>query len=196
VEDSQTGPTAVPSRRPPAADPPVDDADLAPPGRERLVRLAYRFCWDHHDAEDLIHDALIAAEQKRAQLEDQRKWAPWLYRIVIQRCLLHRRKTAVRRRHLVGIAATRIRSGADRQPATRIETRELGEILKTLLAELTERQRTAIVLRHLENMDYRAIAAVMQIAESTARVHVRAARESLRRMILERYPEWAGAHDK
>ena len=85
---------------------------------------------------------------------------------------------------------------AEPEPGRRVETRELGGILKTLLAELPEKQRTALVLRHLEGMAYRRIAEVMEISESTARVHVRAAREALREMIVKRYPEWADVDDR
>ena len=56
--------------------------------RESLVRLAYRFLWNYHDAEDAVQEALIAAQAKGGQLKDRGKWASWLYRIVVQRCLL------------------------------------------------------------------------------------------------------------
>lgn len=63
-------------------------------------------------------------------------------------------------------------------------------MLERLVAELPTQQRTALVLRHFEQMAYPDIAAVMEIAESTARVHVRAAREALRTAIVSRHPEW------
>jgi RNA polymerase sigma factor (sigma-70 family) len=70
-------------------------------------------------------------------------------------------------------------------------TSELSDIMRELIARLPERPRIALVLRHLENLGYDDIAAVMEIEESTARVLVRNGRERLRELLLERYPEWA-----
>jgi RNA polymerase sigma-70 factor (ECF subfamily) len=157
--------------------------------RGQLVRLAYRFLWNWHDAEDAVQDALALAEQKRSQLKDHGKWAFWVRRIVIQQCHLQRRRSTrwstvwVRLKHQLG--ARQQPSGGDLGAA------ELSPIVKELIASLPERQQTALVLRHLEHMDYSAIAAVMQVAESTVRVHVRSGRETLRKAILKRYPEWA-----
>jgi len=157
--------------------------------RGQLVRLAYRFLWNWHDAEDAVQDALALAEQKRSQLKDQAKWPFWVRRIVIQQCHLQRRRSTrwgvLRARLKQRIKARQHQSSGD------LGTAELSRLVKELIASLPERQQTAVVLRHLEQMDYSAIAAVMQIAESTVRVHVRAGREALRKAILKRYPEWA-----
>jgi RNA polymerase sigma-70 factor, ECF subfamily len=195
VDDSETRREAVPPRIPRTVDAAGQDAASESANRERLVRLAYRFLWDVHDAEDVVHDALAVAVAKRPQLEDQGKWSSWLYRIVIQRCLLHRRKGATQRRHMERLGRVRPTCDTAAGPASGIETCELVALLRTLIDELPDRQRTAIILRHLESMDYQRIAHVMEVSESTVRVHVRAARESLRRMVLERHPEWTGPND-
>ena len=49
-----------------------------------------------------------------------------------------------------------------------------------MLAKLPTRERTAIVLRYYEDLDYAAIAAVLGIKESTARAAVSRALASLR----------------
>jgi len=195
VDDAPVETRAGSSRASSAHEACPDDGGLASPSRERLYRLAYRFLWDPHDADDAVQDALAQAERSRGQLKDSRKRWAWLVQIVIQRCLLHRRKQAARRRHVPGIVAAQAARQADDPPAAPAETQELAQIVRALMDELPPRQRTALVLRHLENMDYRTIAQVMEVAESTARVHARDARESLRRMMLDRCPEWTGTDD-
>jgi RNA polymerase sigma-70 factor (ECF subfamily) len=194
VEESRTEPAAVPRPVPPTVE--GARAGFSRPDRDALVRLAYRFVWNHHDAEDVVHDALTAAQQKRAQLKEPDKWSAWVCRIVIQRALLTRRRKLTWRGHLAGFFRRQKGLPSESGPGKRIETRELGGILKTLLAELPEKQRTAVVLRHLEGIAYRRIAEIMEISESTARVHVRAGREALREMILKRYPEWADVDER
>jgi RNA polymerase sigma factor (sigma-70 family) len=62
--------------------------------------------------------------------------------------------------------------------------------MRDLIVHLPEGQRTAVTLRHLEQMEYAQIAIIMEISESTVRAHVRAGREALRRMIVSKHPEW------
>jgi len=157
--------------------------------RGRLVRLAYRFLWNWHDAEDAVQEALALAQQRRSQLKDQAKWPSWVRRIVIQQCHLQRRRSSA-----WGMLRARLKQrikARQHHPGRDLHAAELGRTVRELVASLPERQQTALVLRHLEQMDYPSIAAVMQISESTVRVHVRAARETLRNAILKRYPEWA-----
>jgi RNA polymerase sigma-70 factor (ECF subfamily) len=70
---------------------------------------------------------------------------------------------------------------------------ERAVILRRAIDELPPKQRAAITLRHLEGMDYEHIAEILEITPSTARVHVRDARESLRLRMVREHPDWAPA---
>jgi RNA polymerase sigma-70 factor (ECF subfamily) len=159
--------------------------------REQFVRLAYRFLWNWSDAEDAVQDALVLAETKREQVRDEKKWWAWITRIVINQCRqVHRRRV---RSEDLWRSLPEARTEPGNRQTTRIEQQELATILKKLITELPDRQRTAVVLRHLEGMEYEDIARIMELSESSVRVHVFSGREALRKMILARYPEWAGA---
>ncbi len=157
--------------------------------RARLVRLAYRLLWNWHDAEDAVQEALTVASRSRGQLRDPSKWQPWLTRIVVHQCLLERRRIA--RRQRLKAASPKPAGTRASEAGVVLETRELSEVLKRLIAALPRQQRVALVLRHLEGMDYSSIAGIMEASESTVRGHVRSAREALRETILRRFPEWA-----
>lgn len=167
------------------------DQALTAHWRDRFVRLAYRFLWNWSDAEDAVHDALVIAETRQEQVKDESKWWPWVTRIVVNQCHLFSRQRIRGEEFRQSLPGSRAVPGI-RQEAG-IEKKELAEIIKKLIAELPDRQRTAVVLRHLEGMEYEKIAQVMEISESSVRGHVFAGREALRKMILARYPEWAGA---
>lgn len=159
--------------------------------RGLLVRLAYRFCWNLDDAEDVVQSALATAATKQDQLTEKGKLWPWVKSIVVRECLDLTRRVS---RHRKTLMAAEDRHRTDPPAKTPVDgaiQSELTELVTDLIAALPERQRSAIVLRHLEGMPYSGIADVLGISESTARVHVRNAREALRRGILKHHPEWA-----
>ncbi|MFA5863553.1 MAG: RNA polymerase sigma factor [Phycisphaerae bacterium] len=160
--------------------------NIASDWRNRFVRLAYRFLWNWDDAEDAVQDALTVAQNKVEQLKDPEKWWSWATRIVVNQC--HEQLRQRDRRQKSRMAFWENCTVSHDQT---IDQAELAEILKELIDKLPERQRSAVVLRYLEGQDYKEIAVMMEISESTVRVHVLSAREELRKMILRHYPEWA-----
>ncbi len=61
--------------------------ELVHPHINYLYRLAFRFCGNQEDAEDLVQDLLIKLYPKRAELEKVEKLRPWmttsLYRMFV-----------------------------------------------------------------------------------------------------------------
>lgn len=151
--------------------------------RDRLFRLAYRFLWNRHDADDVVQSALTAAWEKGGQLRDHGKSWSWLCGIVVQRCRLLRRRAGRWTLHWNTYARS-VRE--ETESATRSD---LGDAIRSLLTKLPRRQHEVLVLRDLQGMSYDEIATVLGISASTARVHAQAARESLRKLVLETKPE-------
>jgi RNA polymerase sigma-70 factor (ECF subfamily) len=154
--------------------------------RDRLVRMAYRFLWNQADAEDAAHNALMIAQRRGAELRDPARWWSWLCRILVRQCHQTARSRARRRRHFPRLFAARF--GSQAEPASEAPIapgQELKELIRGLLPKLPSRQRDVLVLRHLEDMSFEQIAAVLDIAPTTARVHARAGREHLREMIRQ-----------
>ena len=50
-------------------------------------RVALRLCGNHHDAQDIAQDALIAAWQNLARFRADSSFSTWLYQIVTRRAL-------------------------------------------------------------------------------------------------------------
>ena len=168
---------------------PCQDADPPPltrPGRDRLVRLAYRFLWNVDDAEDVVHEALAAAHERVTELRDKRKWWSWVCRIVVRRCHEHGRRKLRRERH-----DQKLRLAATQEQTSPHEPLSEGtEIVRQLVLRLPRRQKEVIVLRHIHGMGFAEIAQVLGISSSTARVHAQAGREALRTLLIERHPDW------
>lgn len=168
-----------------AIQPACETLDEVHARRGLLLRLAYRFCWNDADAEDAVQNALLLASEREHQLSDRGKLWSWVRSIVVRQCkeLLRR---GVRRSEVESMLEPRTKEVHDSLTGF-----ELSGMVKELIKTLPERQQTALILRHLEDMSYAEIAEMMRITESTARVQVRNARESLREAIAEKSPDWA-----
>lgn len=157
---------------------------MLPSIRDRLVRLAYRFVWNHDDAEEIAQYALTTACERSGELRDDDRWWSWIRRIVVHRCHELGRRQQVRERHDSRIQmAARVRDDS----VDRGDSAERVQAVRTLLSELPRRQRDVITLRHLEGLEYERIAAVLEISTATVRVHAHAGRETLRRLLLDRH---------
>ena len=103
--------------------------------------------------------------------------------------LLLRRTEERHAKHRTAFATDNVAAVAA-SPTDAIERSERAALVRLAIERLPQQQRTAVTLRHLEEMSYERIAEIMEITPSTARVHVRAAREAMRQAIVKRAPEF------
>jgi len=126
-------------------------ARLAP----RAFAHAFRVLGDRAEAEDVTQEAMLRLWKPAP------KWdagSTWLYRVVANLCLDRMRRTRPD-------TLDEMDSPAD--PAPRIETRlhdaARHDALQSALLRLPERQRQAVVLRHLEGLAKPQIAEILDV---------------------------------
>lgn len=188
VENDSITPVDLPALKvsPRSSDRQVDAPEQWRCLHDRLVRLAYRFLWNHEDAEDVAQDSMLRAMEKAEELREPGKWWSWLCRITVHRCHEHGRSRQRRRKHEDRLT----HESRTVQPHDEAGLTERSAALARLLVELPRRQHEVLVLRHVQGMSFDEIADVLGISASTARVHAIAARESLRSSILRSHPAW------
>jgi RNA polymerase sigma factor (sigma-70 family) len=134
----------------------------------RLLGFAYTLTGNQHDAWDLTQETLARVAEKWRKVRDN----PAAYaRTVMVRLNIDRV------RHLQRVRVS------EETPDSAVEPRLIGEVdawLVEALATLSARQRTAVALRHIEDLDLRQIAERMGCAEGTARSHLSRGTERLR----------------
>ena len=129
----------------------------------RALGYAARILSDRAEAEDVAQEAMLRLWRVAPQWrQGEARVSTWLYRVVTNLCT--DRLRARQRRGLQG-AAEEMDAVADGGPGG--EARMMGAdrmaALDAALAALPERQRMAVVLRHIEEMSNPEIAAVMEI---------------------------------
>jgi RNA polymerase sigma-70 factor (sigma-E family) len=131
----------------------------------RLVRLAYLLTGHNAVAEEIVQDAFVASHHVRAQVRDP---YPYVRSTVVNRCRSWGRRYQVERQHRP-------------QPPDPAELS--ADEMWDALESLSDRQRTAIVLRFYEDLSDTRIAEILDCRPSTVRSSIRRGLQSLRAVI-------------
>ena len=166
----------------------ADDIDafclLAQRYARRIHLLAFHYCRNAQDAEDLSQEVWLKAYQALRSFRSDSSFYTWLRRITINAFLNHRRASFFRRRgQTTAVQLVQL----DSEP---LETRSVSpeniynkllfESVLDALAELTPSQRLAFLLRHYEGMSYDEIASAMNCSSGTVKKGVSRAIVKLR----------------
>ena len=121
---------------------------------------AARLLGDRAAAEDVAQEAMLRLWRIAPRWQPGRaQVSTWLYRVVANLCT-----DRLRKRRTVGLdAAPEVADGAP-SVETRLALNARMQALDGALAELPDRQRQAVVLRHLEGLANPEIAAIMDIS--------------------------------
>ena len=74
-------------------------------------------------------------------------------------------------------------------PDARTQTREVRETVHQALQRLSPDLREAVILRDLQDMDYREIAAVLKVPEGTVKSRINRGRAELARLLQRTYKQ-------
>ncbi len=124
--------------------------------QSRLLAFCRGMLSSSEDAEDVLQEVFVNAHA--AMLADSRpiNVRPWLYRIARNRCLNHLRKPVPEGQDSMDVHES-CRAGT----LERVQRREELRAIFADVGELPETQRTAIVLREIDDLSYEEIAEAM-----------------------------------
>ena len=170
----------------------ADDLDafclLAQRYARRIHLLAFHYCRNAQDAEDLSQEVWLKVFQSLRSFRSESSFYTWLRRITINAFLNHRRSSLFRRNgqttavQLVQIDSEPLESRS--VSPENIYNKLLFESVVDALAELTPSQRLAFLLRHYEGMSYDEIGSAMNCSAGTVKKGVSRAIVKLRARLL------------
>lgn len=157
----------------------------------RVHRLAWRILADGHLAADGVQEFLIKLVGALPGYDPSRSFWPWAQRMAARVAvdILRREKSWLK---VPLELAPVITAQAGDRPDRQLESRQELQRLREATHELSGRQRTIFVLRDLEEWTTAEIAAHLDMAESTVRVHLARARAHLRKALND--PDKTGGH--
>jgi RNA polymerase sigma-70 factor (ECF subfamily) len=129
----------------------------------RILAYAARMLGgDRAEAEDVAQETMLRLWRvARDWRQGETKVTTWAYRVATNLCI-DRQRSARRRGQVALEAAPEPEDGAPSAEGRMQDARRLAA-LETALAGLPDRQRQAVVLRHIEGLSNPEIAAVMEI---------------------------------
>lgn len=141
--------------------------------QRRAYALAVRMLNDPHDAQDVLQDSFVDAWRGLAKFSGDAAFSTWLYRIVVNRCLMSRR-----RRRPDPIAETPD-SPTDELLEQVVEDKARDDALHRGIQQLPSELRAPLVLVTFSGFSYEEAATILDLNVSTVRGRVARARRAL-----------------
>jgi RNA polymerase sigma-70 factor, ECF subfamily len=151
--------------------------------RSMVYRVAYQFAGNHHDAEDIAQEVFIKVYRSLDRFRQDAQLSSWLYRIVMNACIDHRRRQCPSASAPFGEEAEqRMLNAAEETPGPedRAYAGELGQVLETEVSRLPQGQRIVFIMRHHQGLKLVEIAEALGLAEGTVKRQLHAAIHRLR----------------
>jgi RNA polymerase sigma-70 factor, ECF subfamily len=164
----------------------------------RIYNICYRFAGSPTDAEDLTQEVFIKIYRTVASFDPSKAgFNTWVTTVTRNLLVDHFRKTKNdRATDSIDDSGTEDdeRQALSQQledqgpsPDAHLERRETKELVHAALQKLSPELREAVILRDLQDMDYREIAAALKVPEGTVKSRINRGRAELARLLQRTY---------
>ncbi len=136
--------------------------------------VAYRMLRNVEDAEDAVQEAFISAYRAFSRFKGQSKVSTWLYRIVVNACLMKIRKEKARAKYVFETGYNdAVVQGLGEDPERAAINGELRDVVESGLNRLSSELRAAVVLRDVQGLtiEEAAQALGLSVAAFKSRLH-------------------------
>lgn len=164
----------------------------------RIYNICYRFSGSAEDADDLAQEVFIKLYRTLGTWEQSKgAFATWLTSITRNLLVDHFRRTKQDR--ATDSLDTPAGGDQDAQPLserlpdtapaadTRVQTQQTQQMVHQALQKLSPELREAVILRDLQDLDYREIAHVLKVPEGTVKSRINRGRTELARLLQRTY---------
>ena len=161
--------------------------DLVRQHTRQVYGLCFRFTNSMQEAQDLTQEVFLRVFKTiKTFRSTEGSFHTWLARVTRNLLIDHYRRTRQERvtdsieEQLPMLEQT---GAAAARPDQALAGREASEILQATLQKLSPDLREAVILRDLQEMEYREIAAVLEIPEGTVKSRINRGRAELARLL-------------
>jgi RNA polymerase sigma-70 factor (ECF subfamily) len=164
----------------------------------RIYNICYRFAGSSDDAQDLTQEVFIKMYRTLGSYDAERgAFMTWVTTITRNLLVDHFRKSkqdrmtdsidSVSSEHEDAMPLSDKIEDKALPPDARVQSRETGEAVHQALQKLSPELRESVILRDLQDMDYKEIAAVLRVPEGTVKSRINRGRAELARLLQRTY---------
>ncbi len=166
----------------------------------RIYNICYRFAGSTDDAQDLTQDVFIKMYRTLNSYDLERgAFMTWVTTITRNLLVDHFRKSKQDRvtdsldtapsEHEDALPLSERIPDKAQPPDARVQSREIGQTVHVALQKLSPELREAVILRDLQDMDYKEIATVLKVPEGTVKSRINRGRAELARLLQRTYKQ-------
>ncbi|MGH9537317.1 MAG: RNA polymerase sigma factor [Terriglobales bacterium] len=164
----------------------------------RIYNICYRFAGSGEDAQDLTQEVFIKMFRTLSSYDVERgAFMTWVTTITRNLLVDHFRKSKQDRmtdsldtpasEHEDAMPLSEKIEDKSQSADTGVQGRETKEMVHRALQKLSPELREAVILRDLQDMDYRDIATVLKVPEGTVKSRINRGRAELARLLQRTY---------
>lgn len=161
--------------------------DLVKAHTRRVYSICYRFTGKESEAQDLTQDVFLRVFRSvKSFRAGQGSFTVWLTRLTRNLLIDHYRRTKMERATDSiedQLPVLEERTAIESRTDSVLAGREASEVLQSALAKLSPELRETVILRDIEEMEYREIAEALNVPEGTVKSRLNRGRAELARIL-------------
>jgi RNA polymerase sigma-70 factor (ECF subfamily) len=161
--------------------------DLVKIHTRRVYAICYRFTGSNHEAQDLTQEVFLRVFRSLKSFRSgEGSFAVWLSRLARNLLIDHYRRTKLDRvtdSIEAQLPVLEEKTMAGGRTEALLAGREASEALQAGLQKLSPELREAVILRDLEELEYKEIAQVLNVPEGTVKSRLNRGRAELARVL-------------
>jgi len=151
--------------------------------KDKLINFIYHYLKDSESAEDIVQETMIKLYQKKHYYKEIAKFSTWLYTIAKNLANTELRKRKNRKTTLLSHFSNDDKTyeipSNDQEIGQQVQTDVVNEIIKNAVDQLSEKFKTVIILRDIQEISYEEISEIIGIPIGTVKSRINRARLQL-----------------
>lgn len=162
--------------------------------QHRLYHVCFRMLGNRQEAEDIAQEAFVRAYINIHTFDQKRKFSTWIFRIATNLCIDRIRKKKpdyYLDANVPGTEGLTMYSQIEapgKLPEEEVERMEAQERIQYEISRLSDRYRSVIILRYIEELPLQEISDILELPLGTVKTRVHRGRAALRKQM----DDWQG----
>lgn len=156
---------------------------------KKVLNMCYYILQNKEEAEDATQDVFLTIYQSVSKFKGDAKLSTWIHRITLNKCLEYIRKAKRKKRfgihQRIDITFSDQTADLEQNPEQALMQKERIHAFLKAVQGLSENQRIAYTLHHMEEFSYKEISESMNLSLSAVESLIFRAKQQLRQQLNE-----------